>query len=260
MGIIYWWCVIGSIWITSATIIAEKFGTKLGGLITGIPFTAMISLFFIGWTQTTIFASQSTTIVPIIMGINTLLVVIYIILTPFNFYLAIVTSLIFWFISSLGIVFSGFDNFTHSLIGLAVLLAFSYFVLEKKTIIKSEGRQSTQYSVLQILLRGAISGLIIVIAIIMAKIGGPLLGGAFAVFPAVTFSVMIITYYARGQSFSCAMLKVAALTGAINVVIYAIAVRYTYPCLGLIYGTLMSFAISLASAFFLFQYVVKKMS
>ena len=252
--------IVGGVWTTLATIVAEKFGTKLGGIITGLPSTAIFSLFFIGWTQTAIFASQSTTIIPIIMGIDALFVVIYVLLSKINFYLAIVTSLIFWFTLSLGLVFLGFNNFTYSLIALAVLLAFSYFVLEKRVAIKSEGRKNTQYTSLQILFRGVLGGIIIAFAVIMAEVGGPLLGGAFAVFPAVMFSVMLITYFAQGYSFSWAILKIAALTGAVNVVIYASAVRYTYLHTGLVYGTLISFIISLISASCLYLYVVKKMS
>ena len=72
--------IVGSIWITLATIIAEKFGTKLGGVIAGLPSTVVIALFFIGWTQTPLIASQSTSMVPIVMGIGALFVMIYMIL------------------------------------------------------------------------------------------------------------------------------------------------------------------------------------
>ena len=73
--------IAGGAWATFATIAAERFGTKLGGIIVGAPATVSITLFFIGWTQTPAFASQATTIIPIIMGINILFIVVYLILS-----------------------------------------------------------------------------------------------------------------------------------------------------------------------------------
>ncbi|MDI9559183.1 MAG: DUF3147 family protein, partial [Pseudomonadota bacterium] len=42
--------IVGSLWITMVTILAEKYGTRIGGLMAGLPSTILISLFFIAWT------------------------------------------------------------------------------------------------------------------------------------------------------------------------------------------------------------------
>ena len=252
--------IVGGAWATFATIIAERFGTKLGGIIAGVPAPASIALFFMGWTQTPTFASQATTIIPIMMGINALFVVIYAVLSRFNFYLSVTVSLVFWFFLALGLIFLKFNNFTHSLIGFAVFLAFSYFILEKIMEIKSETRKNVQHNIFQLLFRASLSGVIITFAVLMAEIGGPLFGGAFAVFPTVFLSIIIITYFAQGQSFSSATLKVGVLTGGINVVIYAVVVRYAYLHFGLILGTLLAYFVSLVSTSFLYLYVNRKIS
>ena len=77
--------VIGAVWITLATVIAEKFGTKIGGMVLGLPSTTAISLFFIAWTQSPSVAAEATTIIPIIMGINTLFILGYVFVSKFNF-------------------------------------------------------------------------------------------------------------------------------------------------------------------------------
>lgn len=251
---------VGSIWITLATIIAERFGTKLGGVIAGLPSTILIALFFIGWTQTPLIAYQATSIVPIIMGIDALFIVIYVLLSRYNFYLSILTSLITWFVLSLGLVFLKFSSFKLSIIGFIFLLALSFYILEKRSRILSESKKRIQYTFSHLLFRGLLSGTIITLAVVMAKIGGPLLGGTFASFPAVMLSTMIITYFAHGKTFSSAVMKVLMVSGTVNVVIYAIAVRYFYLYLGLISGTLISFLISLMCGYLIYLFVNKKMT
>lgn len=54
---------VDGIWILLVTVLVEKYGTKSGGVISGIPSTTAITLFFIGWTHTPTFASQTTTLI-----------------------------------------------------------------------------------------------------------------------------------------------------------------------------------------------------
>lgn len=250
--------VVGGVWLTLVTVIAEKFGTKLGGVIGGLPTTIVMALFFIGWTQTPLIASQATTVIPIVMGINSVFIAVYVLLSRFNFYLSVAVSLIVWFLLALALVLLEFDNFVYSLIGLAVLLLSCYYVLKKwGPDIEAEGERKTQYTGYQLLLRGILSGAIIAFAVIIAKVGGPLLGGIFAVFPAVMLSVMIITYLAQGKSFSRQTMKVLMVSGAINVSLYGILVRYAYLFVDLVTGTLIAFAISLISTYCVYLFLGK---
>ncbi|MBL7086061.1 MAG: DUF3147 family protein, partial [Candidatus Cloacimonetes bacterium] len=193
---------LGGVWITFATIIAERFGSKLGGVIAGIPSTIIISLFFIGWTQSPIIASKATTVVPIIMGIDALFVVVYALLRNRNFYIALGGALLFWAVSSFILALIEFDSFLFSLIGFVVFVVISYYILEKRYSFPSESPKYTKYTLPLLAIRGILSGSIIAFAVLMAKIAGPLVGGMFSAFPAVMLSTMIITYYSHGTNFS----------------------------------------------------------
>ena len=72
--------LIGGAWVTTATHLADRYGTKIGGIITGLPSTALIALFFIGWTQSPVIAVDATTIIPAIGTVNALFLVVYILL------------------------------------------------------------------------------------------------------------------------------------------------------------------------------------
>ncbi len=255
---------VGGIWVTFATVLAEKFGTKLGGVIAGLPSTILLGLFFIGWTQTPVIAAQSAEIVPLVMGVYCLFIVVYILLYKLSFYLAISVSTMLWLILTLSVVLLNLNSLLYSVIIFAALLVGSYCILEKKLCIKSESKAYARCALSTLLFRGILSGTIIAFAVIMAKIGGPLLGGAFASFPAISLSTMVITHFAYGkspkESYSPAFMKVHMVSGAVNVSIYSIAVRYSYAYFGLFYGTLISFATSLASAYFVYIFVNKKMN
>ncbi|MGD2091296.1 MAG: DUF3147 family protein [Candidatus Aminicenantes bacterium] len=110
--------IVGGAWISFVTVLAEKHSTKLGGVIAGIPCTAAIALFFIGWTHTPFFAAQATTLIPIVCGINGFFVIIYLMLFKRNFYLAIISGLIFWLVFSLLLIKINLNNFGYSLLGL----------------------------------------------------------------------------------------------------------------------------------------------
>ena len=42
---------IGGLWITIASVAAERLGSKIGGVIGGLPSTAVVAFGFVGWTQ-----------------------------------------------------------------------------------------------------------------------------------------------------------------------------------------------------------------
>ena len=61
---------IGGIWIAGTTVLADRYGSKLGGWLGGLPSTALFSLFFIAWTQSPAIASEVTTVMPLIVDIG----------------------------------------------------------------------------------------------------------------------------------------------------------------------------------------------
>jgi hypothetical protein len=250
--------IIGGIWITFATVLAEKWGTKLGGIIGGLPSTIVIGLFFIGWTQTAEVAAEATLIIPFIVGGNCVFVALYGFFVCSGFYRATFLSLLFWAVFAFVSLFVPL-TFVLSLLVFVFLFLISYYIMEKKLYLKSVAKKIIHYTPLQLLFRALFSGGILVFAVFIAKVGGPVFGGMFSAFPAVFISTIIISYYAHGAAFSAILMKVMGLLGSFNVVVYAVAVYFFYPTLGIIYGTLVSFLIALLSGYVTYIFAKKKM-
>lgn len=240
--------LVGSIWVTLTSVAAERFGSKIGGLIGGLPSTAIVSFFFIGLTQSPQTASQATAVFPLAYSITGLFLVFYALLSRKQFIAPFIGSLLIWFSLSALIILFDIDSFFISLLAYGFVFSISYYVLEKRLKIPSKGRIRIKYSTLQILGRAVFSGSIITFAVFMSKAGGPIFGGIFSAFPAVFISILIISYKSGGLDFSRAMTKPLMTTGMLTVVAYGTAVRYLYPGFGLITGTVAAYIISLLGA------------
>jgi hypothetical protein len=250
--------IIGGLWTVMATVVADKFGSKIGGLIAGLPSTGLFSLFFMGWTLGPVFAVSATTIVPAIVGVENIFVVVYIALARKNFWLAIGAALLTWFVFVLGLVIAKFNSYTTSLLLYAISLFISSIIVERLIRISSAKGKTIRYSPSIIIIRGLLSGIIVALAVTLGKLGGPILGGAFAAFPALFTSTIIITYFAHGAAFSAATMK-SSLYCIISFVIHSIMVRYTYVPLGIIWGTLVSMLVSFTSGYLVYKFVVTRL-
>jgi len=248
----------GSIWVTISSVLSERYGTKIGGVITGFPSTALLALLFIGWVISPQAAAEATTLTPLIGGIIAISMLAYLFLLGSNFWLAFLGSLAAWLILSLGVYFSGFRDFSLSMAVYLVILASSYIILEKGFRIRSEASRPVRYTIPMLIGRGLFSGSVVAFALLISKAGGPLLGGVFAFFPAVFLGTLIITYLKHGPGFSASVMKVAIL-GSASTVAFAAVVRYSFVPLGIWLGTLLGILVSVGVTYLIFIFVKKNM-
>jgi hypothetical protein len=59
---------VGGAWISLATLIAERYGSALGGLVGGLPAISVVSFLFIGLNQGPETASQATVVFPLALS------------------------------------------------------------------------------------------------------------------------------------------------------------------------------------------------
>jgi uncharacterized membrane protein (GlpM family) len=225
------------------TIIAERFGTKIGGILGTIPSTIVIIFIFISLNRGVDFASRSVAVVPAEMGINILFLFFFVLFIGRGIVPATVVSIGLWSILSLFLYLMHFNNILLSILiyGLSILITF--FTLERIMYVKSTGRVKVIYSMQKIAMRGILAGVVVALAVVLSNINA-VLSGIFSVFPAIFLSTMLISAYEHGSKFVGGMAK-AMIIGTLSVTSYAISIHFLYPTLDITWGTIISYSISL---------------
>jgi uncharacterized membrane protein (GlpM family) len=235
--------VIGSLWVTIITIIAEKKGSVLGGILGGLPSTSALSFFFIGINQSSTAAIQATTVFPLIFGVTSAYLFLYAFFAQKGFGLGISVALIVWFAVSGLVIASGLRNFAISLVVGTVICVITYYSFTKKLRLRNLAGGIKLYRFHEIILRGIGAGSLVLISVLLSQTGGPIVGGIASAFPAVFTSALIILNKSKGTEFSRAMAKPLVVCGILTIIPFSVAVRYLYPSLGIWFGTLASYAL-----------------
>ncbi len=234
---------VGSLWVTVITIVAEKKGSVLGGILGGLPSTSAFSFFFIGINQSSAAAVQATTVFPLAFGVTSAYLFFYAFFAQKGFSRGISVSLFLWFAFSGLIVASGLRDFAFSLVGGVAISVLTYYSFTKKLKLKNLTGEARVYKIGEVVLRGVGAGSLVLISVLLSQIGGPVLGGIAAAFPAVFTSTLIILNRSRGTEFSRAVTKPLVFSGILTIIPFSVAVRYLYPSLGIWLGTLVSYAL-----------------
>jgi uncharacterized membrane protein (GlpM family) len=239
---------VGSLWVTAITVIAEKKGSVVGGILGGLPSTSAFSFFFIGLNQSSAAAVQATTVFPLAFAVTSAYLFFFAFFAQKSFHRGIILSLIIWFAVSALIVASGLSDFAYALVWGVVISILTYFFFTKLKLQILKG-QKKLYSIHEIVLRGAGAGSLVALSVLLSQTGGPVLGGIAAAFPAVFTSTLIILYRSKGTEFSRAITKPLIFSGILTIIPFCVAVRYLYPVLGVWLGTLVSYALVVPLAF-----------
>src|SRR6266851_5465623 len=87
---------VGGAWVSSATLIAERYGSALGGLVGGLPAISIVSFLFIGLNQGPQSASQATIVFPLALSFTMTFLLVYAVLSKRGFPEAFLSALIVW--------------------------------------------------------------------------------------------------------------------------------------------------------------------
>ncbi len=215
----------------------------IGGILGGLPSTSAFSFFFIGINQSSTAAVQATTVFPLAFGITTAYLFFYSFFAKKSFSRGIIISMIIWFALSGLVVASGLNDFALSLAGGIVISSFTYYCFTKKIKLQNFRGEKRDYKISEVVLRGVGAGSLVLLSVFLSQIGGPVLGGIAAAFPAVFTSTLIIVNKTMGTEFSRSITKPLVLSGILTIIPFSTAVRFLYPSFGIWFGTLVAYAL-----------------
>jgi uncharacterized membrane protein (GlpM family) len=249
---------VGSVWVTLVTLIAEKAGSVVGGIVGGLPSTSVYSFFFIGFNQSPTTAAQATAVFPLAFSFTCIFLLSYAFFAWKGFGASLFISLTIWFALSSLAVISGIKNFALSLaVSIPIFLVIYYF-FSKKLKFENLPGGPIRHTSLQIVGRAIFAGSIVSLAVLLSQIGGPIFGGIFAAFPATFTSTLYIVNKSRGADFSRAITKPLIVSGTLTIIPYTAAVRYLYPSIGIWLGTIASYAVVAPLAIISYRIIKQK--
>ncbi|MFA6528791.1 MAG: DUF3147 family protein [Candidatus Gracilibacteria bacterium] len=235
--------LIGGFWISATTLFTENKGSKIGGLISGLPSTILLACVFIGITQEPDFVAQAMQTLPLALIIDNIFLLILILLIGKGLFKSLTIGLAAWLLLAIGFNYiTGLNYYLSILIFLTVTFCI-LFVTEKILKIESAKENKKPYTKTQIITRGLFGGMIIATATITAKLLGTYWAGIMSAFPAMFMSSMIILSRNQSPKFAQATGKILILS-SISPLIFSSAVIYTYPHFGIVFGTIISYLIA----------------
>lgn len=89
--------------------------------------------------------------------------------------------------------------------------------------------------------KATITGSVISMIVIIAKVAGPSWGGIFATFPALTISTMLITVQSGGVEFTRLIAKNVLISTTTTISMFAIFTYFLYPLVGVIWGSILAY-------------------
>lgn len=236
------------------TLAAERFGTKVGGIIGTLPSTIIIAFVFISFEKGIPFAVQSVTIVPAEMGLNLLFLVFFAVCATRGTIPAITISLTLWTLLTIILIILQINDIALSLLIYLIAFFSTLLFLEKRKKITEHLSIRVRYTPKKILLRGLIAGTIIALAVTLSNLSA-ILSGIFSVFPAIFLSAMIISLTEHGAAFTHSLAK-GMIYGSPSVVSYAVGVYFFYPAFGIIAGSATAFLLGAGISVLL--YIVRR--
>ncbi len=237
--------LVAGFWIALVTLLAERLGSRLGGLFTNLPSNILISLIFIASANGIPFVVGMTPAIPVGMLIDTVFLVVLMVFLKYGLWQSLSASLAIWVL--LAWVANRFPLYGlwSSVLLYAAGTGILFLVAEKGMHIPAVAGSGKRYSASQVALRAMLAGGIVSGVVLASHFVPPYLTGIISTFPAVLLSTMLILTLNRGAAFARATGKILILSSS-NIIIYGLAVYITFPAYGIALGTLFSFLVALA--------------
>jgi len=249
---------IAGSWIAFSSLVAERLGIKVGGLVANLPANLMISLLFVTFVRDVDYVANAVMAVPAGLINVTVFLLVFILTIRSGPLVASFLSLLTWFAIAFLLNFAGQLNL---LLGIVLYLGFvtlAMIILDRVLVVEGVKVVRKDYSKRQIAGRAVFSGSIVAAVVVVSKFSPSYFTGIFATFPAMLFSTLFILAKNQGAEFTRSVGKVLVLTTT-NLLVYALAVYLTYPQFGVVIGTILSYLMSVAWVLMLYP-VVKRLS
>lgn len=232
--------LVSGAWIAAVTLVAERVGSRIGGLIANLPSKLLVTLVFLALVNDEAFAIGAARAVPMGMLINALFLFVFVLVVPRGLPAGLGVSLLLWF----GLAVTA-ERFQLASLGLGiasylVVTLLTYGFLEFALNIPLVAGRRKPAAKRSMLYRGLFAGGVVGSTVFLSPFVGTYWSGLLATFPAVMLTSMTILTLAGGPSLARATGKVMLLAST-NIIVFTLVVVWSYPVVGMPIGTVVSF-------------------
>lgn len=235
--------VLGGATVALFTSIAERRGSRLGGLLLSFPVKVVISLVLIALNEGVAFAAEAAVAVPAGMAVNIVFLAgTALLVRRLRPWPAIVSALALWLLAGLFVVLVPASHPGISLAYWALAAGAALGLLSRVPGLRGDRRAKRDpggFGLAGLLARAAGAGAVVALSVVIAHYGGPVLGGLAAVFPSGWITTMVILTRKHGPDFTGATTRVM-IAGSAAPAAFGLGVAFLYPVLGVLFGTLVS--------------------
>ena len=231
--------------VLSLTAIAEKVSPKVSGMLSGLPVGSSITLLFFAIEYGVDYVKQTA-----LYNIHGLFAALafsigYYISTFYSGKLQVIFSLIVSFISYLIIAF--ILSFIPPHIILTPLIIFTLLIISAIYFSKKEDFKmvkTSKVTLIDILIRSALTIAIFLVITNLPKYVPSNIAGIFSSFPTILLPLLLIIHFNHSNLQARTIIKNTPF-GLTSVVVYSYLVYFTYPTIGILYGTIVALFSSL---------------
>lgn len=230
--------VLGGLAVALFTSAAERLGSRVGGLLLSFPVKVTIALILIGLNEGTQVAAAAAAATPLGLGINVVfLAAAALFVRKLQPWPALLAALGAWLAFALVAILALGEDPRVGVALWLVTAGLALVAIPRAPGVQPKKRAAETFGIAGLLSRAAGAGTVVAASVILARVGGPLLGGLAAVFPSGWITTMVILTRHHGPEFTGATVRVM-VAGSAAPVAFGLVVAATYPLWGVWLGTL----------------------
>jgi hypothetical protein len=236
--------LVGGGWIAATTALAERLGSKVGGLLVTLPSTILVGLFFVGVTQGSGAVVRLTTALPANVTTSVMLLVAFAAAYRYGRLAAYAAGYSAWLLLGLTWVLLQIPSIWLALAPALLMLITGVAFFRRRPHMRLA---RVSFSVRAMLLRYLLAGSVVTAAVLCSHLLGPFWGALFASFPAAFTGTLMVLEPAHGIDFTAAVARTMCQGLGVNLV-FLIVIYLATPATGFIAGIGLAYIASIASA------------
>lgn len=244
--------VVGGLAVAGFTAMAERYGSRLGGLLLSFPIKVVVSLLMIGLSEGLAFAAATAAAVPAGIGINVAFLAGSALLAlRWPIAAALGGGIALWLVSGvvvLALPLGGNLGATVAVWGAAAFVAL--LLLDRVPGARGDrrvARKAGGFGLAGLLGRAAGAGSVVALSVVLARALGPFAGGLMSVFPSGFLTSLLILLRRHGPEFTAATARVM-VAGSAAPATFGVVAALSMPRLGLVLGLVAALAAAAAAS------------